>query len=112
MWDNVTENKTGLSGSGFKITECNKIEWISITKFHKELNSNNLMIPTLATNLMLTCQRNGNKIREDILNARRKQYSSSVFFLNEDRWIQISAWKTKVTFNQMVKKWFIHDIQR
>ena len=55
MWDNVTENKARLSGSGFKISKCNKIELISITKFHKDLNSNNLMIPTLATNSMLHC---------------------------------------------------------
>ena len=26
IWDNVTENKTRLCGSGFKVTECNKIE--------------------------------------------------------------------------------------
>ena len=58
MWDNVTENKARLSGSGFKISKCNKIELISITKFHKDLNSNNLMIPTLITNSMLNCQRN------------------------------------------------------
>ena len=58
MWDNVTENKARLSGSGFKISKCNKIELISITKCHKDLNSNNLMIPTLATNSMLNCQRN------------------------------------------------------
>ena len=76
MWYNMTENKSRLSGSGFNITECNKIEWISITKFHKDLNSNNLMIPTLATNSMLNCQRIRNKIREDILNAMRKQRSS------------------------------------
>ena len=76
MWDNMTENKSRLSGSGFNIIECNKIEWISITKFQKYLNSNNLMIPTLATDSMLNCQRIGNKIREDILNAMRKQHSS------------------------------------
>ena len=57
MWDNVTENKARLSGSSFKITECNKIELISITMFHKDLNSNNLMIPTLGTNSVLNCQR-------------------------------------------------------
>ena len=58
MWENVTENKARLSGSGFKITKCNKIGLISITKCHKDLNSNNLMIPTLITNSMLNCQRN------------------------------------------------------
>ena len=31
IWDNVTENKTRLCGSGFKVTECNKIEWVSVS---------------------------------------------------------------------------------
>ena len=30
-WDNVTENKTRLCGSGFKVIECNKIELISVS---------------------------------------------------------------------------------
>ena len=109
MWDNVTENKARLSGSGFKITECNKIEWISITKFHKDLNSNNLMIPTLATNSMLNCQRIGNKMRR-YFQCKEEAVFKFKFFLTKDTWIQICSWKTNVTFNQMVKKWFLYDV--